>query len=309
MAPEPIDARPSRTPETEAALLDAALAEVLAHGDPPRRRHPTSPGAAGVVAPDALSLLARCAGRLRGARHAGAPLGRFRRARSDPVGLDALVAAAGRHRGPHPRRMPLSTGLRDTDPELFAPLHPRRASARASARSTPSSLAQQLSAGRRRLRARRRARGGSPPWCCSSRSPRCSRRRSWRSGCPPSRGGASCRGLWPATSAAQSMTARIVGRHALLVCAECRVAGRELARARAMIPSSTCSSSAGGDHGRRTRAGCRQPRSSHRARRARTTSPTARAAGAPSSSTAACATSHRASSASPTRARRRGTCS
>src|SRR6476469_5780505 len=32
MAPEPIDARPSRTPETEAMLLDAALAELLAHG-------------------------------------------------------------------------------------------------------------------------------------------------------------------------------------------------------------------------------------------------------------------------------------
>ena len=32
MASEPIDARPSRTPETEAVLLDAARAELLAHG-------------------------------------------------------------------------------------------------------------------------------------------------------------------------------------------------------------------------------------------------------------------------------------
>jgi len=116
MAPEHIDARSSRTPETEAVLLDAALAELLAHGI---RRTTASDIArrAGVSRqtlyrywPDAQAVFAALVTReLLTALPAPA---------QDPRDLDALVALLV-GTADAMRRMPLLDRLRTTDPELF----------------------------------------------------------------------------------------------------------------------------------------------------------------------------------------------
>jgi len=116
MAPEHIDVRSSRTPETEAVLLDAALAELLAHGI---RRTTASDIArrAGVSRqtlyrywPDAQAVFAALVTReLLTALPAPA---------QDPRDLDALVALLV-GTADAMRRMPLLDRLRTTDPELF----------------------------------------------------------------------------------------------------------------------------------------------------------------------------------------------
>ena len=116
MASEPIDVRPSRTPETEAVLLDAALAELLAHGV---RRTTASDIArrAGVSRqtlyrywPDAQAVFAALVTR--------EVLSALPAASEDPGDLDALVALLV-GTADAMRRMPLLDRLRTTDPELF----------------------------------------------------------------------------------------------------------------------------------------------------------------------------------------------
>ena len=116
MAPEPTDARPSRTPETEGVLLDAALAELLAHGI---RRTTASDIArrAGVSRqtlyrywPDAHAVFAALV--TREVLTAMPPPGQ------DADDLDALVAVLVTT-ADRMRRMPLLDRLRTTDPELF----------------------------------------------------------------------------------------------------------------------------------------------------------------------------------------------
>ncbi|WP_243076917.1 TetR/AcrR family transcriptional regulator [Microbacterium sp. SS28] len=116
MAVKPIDTRPSRTPETEAVLLDAALAELLAHGI---RRTTASDIArrAGVSRqtlyrywPDAHAVFAALITR--------ELVGALPPRTDDPDDLEGLVGllvatADGM------RRMPLLDRLRTTDPELF----------------------------------------------------------------------------------------------------------------------------------------------------------------------------------------------
>ncbi|MEU1972443.1 TetR/AcrR family transcriptional regulator [Microbacterium sp. NPDC019599] len=116
MALEPTDARSSRTPETEALLLDAALAELLAHGI---RRTTASDIArrAGVSRqtlyrywPDAQSVFAALVTRevLSAMPASGAPA-------DDLDAFAALLVATADVL----RRMPLLDRLRTTDPELF----------------------------------------------------------------------------------------------------------------------------------------------------------------------------------------------
>ena len=115
MASPPVDPRASRTPETEAVLLDAALEELLAHGI---RRTTASDIArrAGVSRqtlyrywPDAHAVFAALVTRelLRALPSSGEP--------SDLEGLVALLVETADGM----RRMPLLDRLRETDPELF----------------------------------------------------------------------------------------------------------------------------------------------------------------------------------------------
>jgi AcrR family transcriptional regulator len=113
---QPIDVRPSRTPETEAVLLDAALAELLAHGI---RRTTASDIArrAGVSRqtlyrywPDAQAVFAALVTR--------EVVSALPSASEDPGDLEALVALLVKTADAM-RRMPLLDRLRTTDPELF----------------------------------------------------------------------------------------------------------------------------------------------------------------------------------------------
>jgi AcrR family transcriptional regulator len=113
---QPIDVRSSRTPETEAVLLDAALAELLAHGI---RRTTASDIArrAGVSRqtlyrywPDAQAVFAALVTR--------EVVSALPSASEDPGDLEALVALLVKTADAM-RRMPLLDRLRTTDPELF----------------------------------------------------------------------------------------------------------------------------------------------------------------------------------------------
>jgi len=145
MAPEPIDARPSRTPETEAVLLDAALAELLAHGV---RRTTASDIArrAGVSRqtlyrywPDARAVFAALVTR--------EVLSALPPASEDPGDLDALVALLV-GTADALRRMPLLDRIRTTDPELFGRYILTRLGT--SQRAMHAALAQQLERGQGR---------------------------------------------------------------------------------------------------------------------------------------------------------------
>lgn len=153
MAPEPMDVRPSRTPETEAVLLDAALAELLAHGV---RRTTASDIArrAGVSRqtlyrywPDAQAVFAALVTR--------EVLSALPPASEDPDGLDALVALLV-GTADALRRMPLLDRIRTTDPELFGRYILTRLGT--SQRAMHAALAQQLERGQ----GRGFVRGGDP---------------------------------------------------------------------------------------------------------------------------------------------------
>ena len=145
MASEPIDARSSRTPETEAVLLDAALAELLAHGI---RRTTASDIArrAGVSRqtlyrywPDAQAVFAALVTR--------EVLTALPAASADPHDLDALVALLV-GTADAMRRMPLLDRLRTTDPELFGRYVLTRLGT--SQRAMHAALAVQLARGQKR---------------------------------------------------------------------------------------------------------------------------------------------------------------
>jgi len=145
MASEPIDARSSRTPETEAVLLDAALAELLAHGI---RRTTASDIArrAGVSRqtlyrywPDAQAVFAALVTR--------EVLTALPAAAADPHDLDALVALLV-GTADAMRRMPLLDRLRTTDPELFGRYVLTRLGT--SQRAMHAALAVQLARGQKR---------------------------------------------------------------------------------------------------------------------------------------------------------------
>ena len=145
MASEPIDARSSRTPETEAVLLDAALAELLAHGI---RRTTASDIArrAGVSRqtlyrywPDAQAVFAALVTR--------EVLTALPAVSADPHDLDALVALLV-GTADAMRRMPLLDRLRTTDPELFGRYVLTRLGT--SQRAMHAALAVQLARGQKR---------------------------------------------------------------------------------------------------------------------------------------------------------------
>ena len=196
--------RPPSAPDTETALLDAALAEVLEHGirrttaSDIARRARVSRQTLYRYWPDAQAVFAALVTReLLAALPDGA---------RDPQDLDDLVDVVV-DTADRIRRMPLLERLRDTDPDLLRAVRPRAARhepARDPRGSRPPDRG-------RRSRGRRTP---TPPrrWCCSSCSRRCSPRRSWRSGCPTIGGAPSCVAPCAGYLGRRRMNVRILGR-------------------------------------------------------------------------------------------------
>ena len=167
--------------DTETALLDAALAEVLEHGirrttaSDIARRARVSRQTLYRYWPDAQAVFAALVTRELLAALPAAP--------ADPQELGELVEVVV-ETADRIRRMPLLDRLRDTDPELLGRYVLERLGT--SQRAIHADLARRIAAGQRPARCRHRTRTPPPRWCCSSRSRRCSPRRSWRSGSPTS---------------------------------------------------------------------------------------------------------------------------
>ena len=291
-------------PDTESAILDAALAEVLTHGI---RRTTASDIArrCGIARqtlyrywPDAQSVFAALVTRELLAALPPLP--------GATAGLDALVEAVV-EAADRMRRMPLVDRLRDTDPELFARYILDRLGT--SQRAIHAELARAITTGRAADGfGEGRATHGAGRDGAAHRAVRgavCAARGGVAAGRPvagralprPSRlpGGAT------------PMTVRIVGRTPHPSALSARRRAREL-DALAADPVVDVLVIGGGATG----AGIALDAASRGLQSfwwSAGTSPTARAGGVRSSSTAGCGTWHRARSPSPTRARRSGPCS